>query len=94
MQRHLYPNGLNKGYAVLLLRNIFQFILICTGKFLRTHFPDIEVPAELIRDIIDADTHASHKLENYDPYAGDLLEAVIVKSVLTSQNHFSLFSDG
>lgn len=61
---------------------------------MRTYFPDIEIPAELIRDEISADTHVSCQLEKYDPYAGNLLEAIQCPSGLVSQTAFLCFPMG
>ena len=64
------------------------------ANFLRTYFPDIEIPAELVRDEIDADTGVSHRLEEFDPYAGNLLEAVQCQTGLVSQTTFLCFPMG
>jgi hypothetical protein len=58
------------------------------------YFPDIEIPAELIRDEIDADARISRKLEKYDPYAGNLLEAVQCQVGPVSQATFLCFPMG
>jgi hypothetical protein len=64
------------------------------ANFLRTYYPDIEIPAELIRDEVHADTRISRKLEKYDPYAGNLLEAVQCQVGLVSQATFLCFPMG
>lgn len=56
------------------------------ANFLRTYVPDIEIPAELVRDEIESDTHAARKLEKFDPYAGNLLEAVYCPSTRSQIN--------
>ncbi|KAK0463972.1 uncharacterized protein EV420DRAFT_1476592 [Desarmillaria tabescens] len=46
------------------------------ANFLRTHFPDVEVAAELIREEIETDARVLHDRSVYNPYDGNLLETV------------------
>jgi hypothetical protein len=46
------------------------------ANFLRTYLPDIDIPAELIRDEISGDAEIWKKFRTFDPYVGDLLEHV------------------
>ncbi|KAK0210915.1 hypothetical protein DFS33DRAFT_1250416 [Desarmillaria ectypa] len=46
------------------------------ANFLRTHFPDVEIAAELIREEIETDAKVSHDRDVYNPYDGNLLETV------------------
>lgn len=48
--------------------------LFVQANFLRTYYPDIDVPTELIRDEIIQDAHAIRALETFDPYTGNMLE--------------------
>ncbi|GBE82101.1 predicted protein [Sparassis crispa] len=44
------------------------------AHFLRTYYPDVDIPSELIRDEIAADAGAFHELRKFDPLAGSMLE--------------------
>ncbi|KAF8965245.1 hypothetical protein BDZ97DRAFT_1659285 [Flammula alnicola] len=44
------------------------------ANFLRTYVPDVEIPAELIRDQLVQDTIRSRELRSFDPYLGNLLD--------------------
>lgn len=46
------------------------------ANFLRTYFPDIEIPAELIRDEVETDARTTQDLEGFDPFSGNLLESI------------------
>ncbi|KZT26395.1 hypothetical protein NEOLEDRAFT_1132445 [Neolentinus lepideus HHB14362 ss-1] len=46
------------------------------ANFIRTYFPDVDIPGELLREEIAADMQASRKLRQFDPYMGDTLEVV------------------
>ncbi|TFK55080.1 hypothetical protein OE88DRAFT_1732355 [Heliocybe sulcata] len=46
------------------------------ANFIRTYFPDVDIPAELLREEIVADMQASRKLDEFDPCMGDTLEVV------------------
>lgn len=46
------------------------------ANFLRTYLPDIDIPAELIRDEIARDAEIGRKFGPFDPYVGSLLEYV------------------
>ena len=43
---------------------------------MRTYLPDIEIPAELIRDEVQTDTRTAQELEDFDPFAGNLLQSI------------------
>ncbi|SJL00535.1 uncharacterized protein ARMOST_03848 [Armillaria ostoyae] len=47
------------------------------ANFLRTHFPDVDIAAELIREEIETDAKDVHDKGVYNPYDGNLLETVI-----------------
>ncbi|KAI0949968.1 hypothetical protein AcW1_006160 [Taiwanofungus camphoratus] len=63
--RHLRKHN----FAIPLLQRAEQ-----GANFLRTYYPDIDVPTELIRDEIIQDAHAIRALETFDPYTGNMLE--------------------
>ncbi|EPQ58301.1 hypothetical protein GLOTRDRAFT_137042 [Gloeophyllum trabeum ATCC 11539] len=46
------------------------------AHFIRTYFPDVDIPGELIREEIAMDARASQQLQEFDPYAGETLEIV------------------
>ncbi|KAG6832341.1 hypothetical protein H0H87_001982 [Tephrocybe sp. NHM501043] len=48
------------------------------ANFLRTYLPDVDIPAELIRDELAQDAKISEKLGLFDPYMGNLLQPVTV----------------
>ncbi|KAF8077862.1 hypothetical protein FPV67DRAFT_1443423 [Lyophyllum atratum] len=47
------------------------------ANFLRTFLPDVDIPAELIRDEVSQDAAIAQKLELFDPYMGNLLAPVV-----------------
>ncbi|KAG7447915.1 uncharacterized protein BT62DRAFT_986039 [Guyanagaster necrorhizus] len=47
------------------------------ANFLRTHFPEVEIAAELIREEIETDAKVLRDQDVYNPYDGNLLETVI-----------------
>lgn len=44
------------------------------ANFLRTHFPDVDVPAELIREQLEDDSKQEKELQAFDPASGNLLD--------------------
>ncbi|OBZ69202.1 Solute carrier family 25 member 47-A [Grifola frondosa] len=46
------------------------------AHFLRTYFPDVDIPAELIREEITEDARTMQQFHKYDPYAGNMLESL------------------
>ncbi|KAF5380885.1 hypothetical protein D9615_004029 [Tricholomella constricta] len=49
------------------------------ANFLRTYLPDVDIPAELIRDELSQDAKITQRLEVFDPYMGNLLEPVMTR---------------
>ncbi|KAG6874225.1 hypothetical protein C0995_003771 [Termitomyces sp. Mi166 len=47
------------------------------ANFLRTYLPDVDIPAELIRDQLSRDAQIMDGLEKFDPYMGNLLELIV-----------------
>ena len=64
------------------------------AHFLREHFPDVDITAELIRDEIVTDATISHKLEAFDPYMGNLLESICCRVGQSKQAAFLAFPMG
>ncbi|KAG6837293.1 hypothetical protein H0H93_011895 [Arthromyces matolae] len=50
------------------------------ANFLRTYLPDVDVPAEIIRDELSKDAKIMEDFETFDPYMGNLLQTVVVSS--------------
>ncbi|KAJ7581235.1 hypothetical protein C8J56DRAFT_1057231 [Mycena floridula] len=46
------------------------------ANFLRTHLPDVDVAADLIREELTADSGITQELADFDPFEGNLLEVV------------------
>lgn len=84
-----------QGVCYLSLTHLpSQFLYLPQAHFLRTYFPDIEIPAELIRDEINAETRVMRQLEKYDPYAGNLLDIIICEDGPRHQKAFLCFPMG
>ncbi|KAJ7122766.1 hypothetical protein C8R44DRAFT_704467 [Mycena epipterygia] len=64
------------------------------ANFLRTYLPDVDIAAELIRDEITEDAKVSREFEEFDPYAGNLLETVIRSDSSSKQSAFLAFPMG
>ncbi|KAJ7667681.1 hypothetical protein DFH06DRAFT_1183265 [Mycena polygramma] len=47
------------------------------ANFLRTYVPDIDIAAELIRHELTEDAKVLRQFEDFDPYAGNQLEAIV-----------------
>jgi hypothetical protein len=43
------------------------------AQFLRTYYPDVDVPAELIRKQVGVEAQLEDSLRLFDPLAGDLI---------------------
>ncbi|KAI0273383.1 hypothetical protein BC834DRAFT_840342 [Gloeopeniophorella convolvens] len=43
------------------------------AHFIRTHYPDVDIPAELIREQVGAEIQAENSLRSFDPLSGDLV---------------------
>ncbi|GJE90784.1 hypothetical protein PsYK624_069280 [Phanerochaete sordida] len=46
------------------------------ANFLRTHYPDVDIASELIREELEETTRLISELDTFDPYAGNLLSVV------------------
>ncbi|KAJ7087172.1 hypothetical protein B0H15DRAFT_781592 [Mycena belliarum] len=64
------------------------------ANFLRTFVPDIDIPAELIRDEITKDAKILREFEDFDPYAGNQLEPIIRWDSSSKQSSFLAFPVG
>ncbi|KAG6868232.1 hypothetical protein C0993_005932 [Termitomyces sp. T159_Od127] len=47
------------------------------ANFLRTYHPDLDIPAELIRDELFQDAKITESLQTFDPYTRNLLQPVV-----------------
>jgi hypothetical protein len=48
------------------------------GRFLRTYYPDVDIPAELIREQVGEEAKLEESLSAFDPLVGDLLTSFYV----------------
>ncbi|KDQ61038.1 hypothetical protein JAAARDRAFT_204806 [Jaapia argillacea MUCL 33604] len=46
------------------------------AHFLRTYLPDVDIPAELIREEIAADARSTEKFQDYDPSLGNVFDVI------------------
>ncbi|KAH7929725.1 hypothetical protein BV22DRAFT_1102220 [Leucogyrophana mollusca] len=60
--------------------------------FLRTYIPDVDFPAELMKEELEADATLARDLSDFDPYSGNLLE--VVPSYQKQDTSFVLFPMG
>ncbi|KAG5647242.1 hypothetical protein DXG03_000777 [Asterophora parasitica] len=49
------------------------------ANFLRTFLPEVDIPAELIRDELLNDAKIMERLDDFDPYLGNVLETVVTR---------------
>lgn len=71
-------------------------ILVLTtfqANFLRTYLPDIDIAGELIREQLSEDAQILRQFQDFDPYVGNQLEA-IVQSDSSDQSTFLAFPMG
>ncbi|KAG6866994.1 hypothetical protein C0991_003910 [Blastosporella zonata] len=47
------------------------------ANYLRTYLPDVDIPAELIRDQLAQDAKITEALDTFNPYMGNLLQHVV-----------------
>ncbi|GLB34867.1 hypothetical protein LshimejAT787_0204320 [Lyophyllum shimeji] len=59
------------------------------ANFLRTFLPEVDIPAELIREEVTRDAELAQELDLFDPYQGNILEPVV-----TSDSTFLAFPMG
>ncbi|KAH0827044.1 hypothetical protein J3R83DRAFT_4727 [Lanmaoa asiatica] len=45
-------------------------------QYLRTYFPDVEFPSELLGSMLEADARKMRRLKTFDPFLGNLLEII------------------
>ncbi|EFI28365.1 hypothetical protein CC1G_13899 [Coprinopsis cinerea okayama7 len=64
------------------------------ANFLRTYLPDVEVPAELVRDQIVEEVEFSKNLQRYDPYLGNLLVSLTKAAIKSNTPGILAFAMG
>lgn len=62
------------GTSVLYLMS--TLVHISQAHFLRTHFPEVDISADLIRDQVTEDALEAASLSQFDPFEGNTLEIV------------------
>lgn len=51
------------------------------ANFLRTYLPDVDIPAELIRDQLTQDAKITESMKKFDPYTRNLLQPVVTREL-------------
>ncbi|KAF9053864.1 hypothetical protein BDZ89DRAFT_1032274 [Hymenopellis radicata] len=64
------------------------------ANFLRTHFPDVDVTAELMREEIENDARALAELAEFDPMSGNLIEPIVQYQSLSPRDIYLAFPMG
>ncbi|KAJ6539023.1 hypothetical protein B0H19DRAFT_1176767 [Mycena capillaripes] len=64
------------------------------ANFLRTYVPDIDIAAELIRDQLTEDAKFLRQFEDFDPYVGNQLEAIVLSDSSSKHSAFLTFPMG
>jgi len=64
------------------------------ANFLRTHFPDVDIAENLIREQLTIDARITRKLEEFDPQVGNLLDVVCFPEVQSKQPACLVFPMG
>ncbi|KAJ7047696.1 hypothetical protein C8F04DRAFT_1059775 [Mycena alexandri] len=64
------------------------------ANFLRTYLPDIDIASDLLRDQLTQDAKVLRQFEDFDPYVGNQLEAIIRSDTASKQSVFLAFPMG
>ena len=64
------------------------------GQFLRTYYPDVDVPAELIREQVATEARLGDSLRAFDPLLGDLVTSFSVTAGSKRRRTFMAFPMG
>jgi len=60
------------------------------AHFLRTHYPDVDIPSELIREQLAVEAHLEDNYDEFDPYAGQLMASLSYND--GAQMHYSFLA--
>ena len=71
-----------------------KLILLIQAHFLRTYYPDVDVPAELIREQVGEEAKLEDSLRAFDPLFGDILTSFHVSDGLKRPRSFMAFPMG
>ena len=44
--------------------------------YVRSHYPDVDIPLELVKDTLEVDETVMREYRRFDPYVGNALECV------------------
>ncbi len=66
----------------------------CQAHFLRTYYPDLDVPTELIREQIATEARLDDSLHAFDPLLGDLVTSLSVPAGSKKWRTFMAFPMG
>ena len=50
--------------------------VVCKVRYVRSHYPDVDIPFEIFKDAMAEDETVTKGLERFDPYFGNILEYV------------------
>ncbi|KAJ7781591.1 hypothetical protein B0H16DRAFT_1498983 [Mycena metata] len=64
------------------------------ANFLRTYFPDIDIASDLLRDQLTEDAKVLRQFEDFDPYVGNQLEAIVRSDSASKQTALLAFPMG
>jgi hypothetical protein len=66
----------------------------CQAHFLRTYYPDVDIPAELIREQVGVETQLEDSLRVFDPLVGGLVTSFHVPNGSKKPRSFMAFPMG
>lgn len=66
MDKYVYPRSSQPS--------VLMFV---QAHYLRTHFPEVDVPAGVIRNQTTEDTLQATELRKFDPFEGNILDIVV-----------------
>ncbi|KAK2466844.1 hypothetical protein APHAL10511_001102 [Amanita phalloides] len=64
------------------------------ANFIRTYHPDLDIPAELIREQLTDATQYTNNLHSFDPFAGNLIEGIVVRGSYGRKHVYVAFPMG
>ena len=64
------------------------------AHFLRTHYPDVDIPSELIREQLAVESHLEDSYDEFDPYTGQLMASLSYNDGARMHSSFLAFPTG
>jgi hypothetical protein len=74
--------------------HVWQLLYIMQAQFLRTYYPDVDIPAELIREQVGIEAQLEDTLCAFDPLIGDLITSFHVSDGSRGRWSFMAFPMG